>query len=400
MRRGIPYRRGIAASFVLLIGVPAAVAGGLPTTSTTTTSSTLTTTSHKGSTTTSTTTLPPGLRCENGVETALARLASRLADCSLTAARRQLKGKPSHEDACRAKARARYVRRASALGQCPACLEVSRLALADEAVALADAARTAAFCGNPPADRAALRCGTRALRIGTSYLEKLLACRVEAARQAFRGEAVAEDACRLASRPGSPQLRRLRNCPCIESKALLDALLVGSRSVDGHVYCPCIYGQASACDDGEACTTDACDASAGCMHTAAADMTPCASDGSSCTADVCRTGACQHEVRADGSVCDDSDKCNVGTCLVGACLKTATVCNDHNPCTDDSCNAATGCVFTNNAADCTDGKVCTAHDRCDKGMCVGGDPLQCDDGDPTTCDECVEPIGCVHTPCS
>jgi hypothetical protein len=44
--------------------------------------------------------------------------------------------------------------------------------------------------------------------------------------------------------------------------------------------------------------------------------------------------------------------------------------------------------------------VCTAHDRCANGACVGGDPLQCDDGNPATCDECVEPIGCVNTPCS
>jgi hypothetical protein len=344
--------------------------------------------------------LPPSLRCENGVETALARLSSRLTECSLVAARRQLKGKASHEDACRAKARARYARRAGAFDQCPVCLETMRLVLADEAVALADAARTAAFCGNPVADRAALRCGTRALRIGTRYLGELLACRVEAARQAFRGETPDEDTCRLGSRPRSPELRRLENCPCIDSKALLDALLVGSRSVDGRVYCPCVYGRPKECDDGEACTTDTCDATSGCTHVAAADMTACASDASLCTADVCRAGACQHELRADGSVCDDTDKCAVGTCQAGDCVKTTTVCNDHNPCTDDSCNPTTGCVFSNNTADCTDGKVCTAHDRCANGACVGGDPLQCDDGNPATCDECVEPIGCVNTPCS
>jgi hypothetical protein len=46
-------------------------------------------------------------------------------------------------------------------------------------------------------------------------------------------------------------------------------------------------------------------------------------------------------------------------------------CNDNNPCTDDSCNAATGCAHTNNTASCDDGNACTASDVCGGGVCSG-----------------------------
>jgi len=56
------------------------------------------------------------------------------------------------------------------------------------------------------------------------------------------------------------------------------------------------------------------------------------------------------------------------------CVHTPIVCNDNNPCTNDSCDPASGCVFSNNTATCDDGNPCTAGDVCAGGAC-GGTPI-------------------------
>jgi hypothetical protein len=56
--------------------------------------------------------------------------------------------------------------------------------------------------------------------------------------------------------------------------------------------------------------------------------------------------------------------------LGGTCGGTVTVCNDNNPCTDDSCNPASGCVHGNNTNSCDDGNACTAGDTCRAGNCL------------------------------
>ena len=47
-------------------------------------------------------------------------------------------------------------------------------------------------------------------------------------------------------------------------------------------------------------------------------------------------------------------------------------CDDGNPCTDDSCSASSGCVYTNNANLCDDGNPNTSGDSCQAGVCTGG----------------------------
>src|SRR5262249_14887941 len=82
--------------------------------------------------------------------------------------------------------------------------------------------------------------------------------------------------------------------------------------------------------------------------------------------------ACPADVTApNGTSCSDGNACNgVETCQSGSCtVGTPLACNDGNPCTDDSCDAATGCVFTNNTAPCSDGVACT-NDVCTNGVCV------------------------------
>jgi hypothetical protein len=68
----------------------------------------------------------------------------------------------------------------------------------------------------------------------------------------------------------------------------------------------------------------------------------------------------------DGNLCNGAETCQGGACTAG----TALVCNDGNVCTNDTCNPATGCVFTNNTAPCSDGIACTS-DVCAGGVCTG-----------------------------
>jgi photosystem II stability/assembly factor-like uncharacterized protein len=98
-------------------------------------------------------------------------------------------------------------------------------------------------------------------------------------------------------------------------------------------------------------------------------------DGNPCTVDTCNaaTGMCTSTQAPDGQACEDGNPCTVGsTCVNGAC-GVAVNCNDGNPCTTDSCNAATG-------------------------GCVNS-PVACDDGNPCTTDSCTAASGhCVFTP--
>ncbi len=75
-------------------------------------------------------------------------------------------------------------------------------------------------------------------------------------------------------------------------------------------------------------------------------------------------------------------------------------CNDGNPCTADSCHAASRCLnLPTPAAMCDDGNACTTGDRCDgRGACVGGALLDCSDQNPCTADACSPATGCSHGP--
>lgn len=71
------------------------------------------------------------------------------------------------------------------------------------------------------------------------------------------------------------------------------------------------------CDDGQACTIDACDAKSGkCSHSPAGANAPC-QDGNACTgAGICKAGACTAGTAvADGQPCGGSGTCKVGVCV-------------------------------------------------------------------------------------
>ena len=173
---------------------------------------------------------------------------------------------------------------------------------------------------------------------------------------------------------------------------------------------------ATECDDGNACTTDLCDKSSGCAHTAkdcddgdACTKDSCApdtgckhkalvcDDGVECTTDKCDPNSgCK--VAIDNTACDDGDTCTTDKCDKAAgCTHTDKDCNDNDACTSDACAAATGC--THAAKDCDDGIACTL-DKCDlvAGCKNTASPGSCDDGLSCTVDKCDPTSGCKSTP--
>jgi len=182
----------------------------------------------------------------------------------------------------------------------------------------------------------------------------------------------------------------------------------------------CVPGIPVQCDDGNVCTLDSCDAGI-CKHApaqGACDDSNLCTKGDSCANGVCAPGlavncdddnicstdfcdpakGCVHLHNTapcdDGDVCTLSDKCANGVCKPASSLK----CDDANPCTDDSCNPAQGCVFSPNAAQCNDQNACTTGDACTAGACVGKALVDCNDGNPCTVDSCVPATGCKHLP--
>ena len=149
------------------------------------------------------------------------------------------------------------------------------------------------------------------------------------------------------------------------------------------------------CEDGDACTTgDVCFGGA-CNSGSALDC----DDENPCTDDSCDPAVgC---VATPNTVpCDDGDACTENTsCNAGSCEGSPVVCTDGKQCTIDGCDSATGCTFTNDdGAACQDGEPCTGPDLCDAGACLSGPPVDCDDDNPCTDDSCESGVGCGSTP--
>ena len=178
----------------------------------------------------------------------------------------------------------------------------------------------------------------------------------------------------------------------------------------------CVVIDVSAtCDDGDACTEDACSPIIGCWSVPSVlescdDGDPCTLDGCHpfvgctwepigcedsdlCTLDWCDAGKCLH---ADSSAdCDDGDACTLDGCdPETGCYSSPVECpDDGDPCTTEYCDPTMGCSATPTL--CDDGDACTV-DGCDPetGCAHGG--LLCGDGDPCTVDACDSATGCTH----
>jgi hypothetical protein len=124
------------------------------------------------------------------------------------------------------------------------------------------------------------------------------------------------------------------------------------------------------CDDMNPCTQDSCNPTTGCVNTPI------------------------------GGACGGSNKCVMNqTCQNGMCSAgTAVDCNDHNDCTQDSCNPTTGCVNTPIGGTCGGGNKCVMNQTCQNGMCSAGTAVDCNDHNDCTQDSCNPTTGCVNTP--
>ncbi|MDB4992734.1 MAG: hypothetical protein JWM74_166, partial [Myxococcaceae bacterium] len=192
----------------------------------------------------------------------------------------------------------------------------------------------------------------------------------------------------------------------------------------------CTAGAPPTVDDGNACTTDACDSTAGVTHSPVAAGTSCSDanacngaescngagacspgsapvldDGNPCTADNCSpaTGVV-HTPVATGTSCGDTDACNgsescdsSGICSPG----TPPTVDDGNACTTDACNPTTGVSHNPTAAgtSCSDANACNGAETCNgAGTCSPGASPGLDDGNPCTADSCNPTTGVIHTP--
>jgi cysteine-rich repeat protein len=122
------------------------------------------------------------------------------------------------------------------------------------------------------------------------------------------------------------------------------------------------------CDDGDPCTTDVCDAAAGCIH----NLNPC-DDTNPCTADRCEAGQCVHDPLDCACQSDDD-------------------CNDHEEC--NGIERCSECVFCDVKHACCDTpKFCATNDT---SIPPTGAP--CDDRDQCTIDDvCTTDRRCTGT---
>lgn len=125
-------------------------------------------------------------------------------------------------------------------------------------------------------------------------------------------------------------------------------------------------------------------------------------DQNECTLDYCdpQTGECRFDPQ--GKPCDDGSLCTTSDlCINGICTGFPVDCNDLNPCTSDSCNEESGCHHDPlDGAFCDDMDVCSTSSICKGDKCVAVTILDCDDHDPCTLDSCDHIDGCYHVPVS
>ena len=141
------------------------------------------------------------------------------------------------------------------------------------------------------------------------------------------------------------------------SSCALPADLDGDGVSDATDDCPTISNPSQADGDGDG-IGDACDNCPAVVNPNQADT------DNDTVGDVC--DACL------GAPCDDGNACTIDDhCWFAVCVGIPNVCDDFNPCTDDSCNPNTGCVYTNSTAACDDDDPTTCGDLCASGICAG-----------------------------
>lgn len=149
------------------------------------------------------------------------------------------------------------------------------------------------------------------------------------------------------------------------------------------------------CDDGFACTDDACVVGGVCEHVA---VTSRCAMGERC--DLAR-GCVSAMTCAADTDCDDGVPCTRDLCAVGGVCQSV---RDDARCASGQTCTSTGCAAQGRCArdeDCANGVYCDGDERCVSGACARGTTRSCDDGDPCTGDVCNEGTrSCDHPPVS
>lgn len=116
-------------------------------------------------------------------------------------------------------------------------------------------------------------------------------------------------------------------------------------------------------------------------------------DTNPCTDDSCVAGTADCKFVANTLPCDDENACtNSDTCAATKCEGATIDCDDKNLCTEDACAAKSGCVYVQTNKACDDDNLCTDNDLCDgNGACVGlalQASVTCNDNNVCTKDGC------------
>ncbi len=171
--------------------------------------------------------------------------------------------------------------------------------------------------------------------------------------------------------------------------------------------CDPALGGLTAIDDGIDCTDDNCDAGTGVVtHPFSLMGAPCGDTSSTeCDApDICDgNGACLANPRVNGTPCgspsatecDLADTCNGSGSCQNNLVPANSPCGDpsNTQCTSaDTCNGVGTCQTNDvpNGTGCDDGLFCNTGEACLAGICTGGAPLNCNDAIPCTIDSCNE----------
>ena len=276
-------------------------------------------------------------------------------------------------------------------------------------------------------------------RSALRFARALTRCRIMSAVAAFNGETWNEDTCSKDALDREQNANKgLQGCPRCDSTDPIPPALpalqhefaqthcVGTDAL----YCNCLGGCGKhPCDDGNSCTTDACDKKearscipdganpCGCVHTtrtsgpcdedskecinAACDSTgvckhdrlsgmSCTADNNPCSQDVCQNGTCSHPPVIKPIPCvDERRSCQGGgICIAGTCVGQESKCGSNEICFC-SCGSSTAleCDFregTCNQRDEFDGTRCTSS------ACADGDACVCPGGSVEPSCQCVK----------
>jgi hypothetical protein len=132
---------------------------------------------------------------------------------------------------------------------------------------------------------------------------------------------------------------------CVESGAADGTRCEEECIEDARCVAGACLGRARGCDDGNACTRDACEPGRGCVHRDTASTCPALSE--QCQAAFCDpTSGCGVAPVVDGTACGPSDCATTHVCLAGRCAAASTPdgapCGAGSPCQDaGTCRAGT-----------------------------------------------------------